>query len=172
MPNYAEAFRVQAASDLDAYEALTKTKLPTCHRLHYLQMWLEKLCKAYLWLPASAADDLRTRHNVVDKILPRMIAEHWRRIGFDQRPNFGAIRELCREIDLLHPQIDDNGRRPDNVEYPWIDSHGHATAPAAPGWKFALAARLNSPTGRLLLKGAIAMTRQPALFLRATAPGR
>jgi hypothetical protein len=22
--------------------------LPSSHRLHYLQMWLEKLCKAYL----------------------------------------------------------------------------------------------------------------------------
>jgi hypothetical protein len=57
------------------------------------------------------------RHNVIEKILPRMISEHWRRIGFDQRPDIAAVRALCREIDLLHPQIDDSGRRPDNVEY-------------------------------------------------------
>ena len=51
----ARAFATQAASDLDAFEALTATTLPTCHRLHYLQMWLEKLCKAYLWLPEGVA---------------------------------------------------------------------------------------------------------------------
>jgi hypothetical protein len=60
MPTRAEAFAFQAASDLDAFDALTASALPTCHRLHYLQMWLEKLCKAYLWLPQGPADDLKT----------------------------------------------------------------------------------------------------------------
>jgi hypothetical protein len=161
----AEAFVEQARSDLDVYETLTATALPTCHRLHYLQMWLEKLCKAYLWLPESAAEDLRTRHNVVGKILPRMIGEHWRRIGFDQRPDMSAIRALCREIDLLHPQVDDNGRREDNVEYPWITARGAAMAPKA--WSFPLASRLNTHTGRLLVKAAISLTRQPAFGAHA-----
>jgi hypothetical protein len=163
MPTRAQAFALQASSDLDAYDALAATTLPTCHRLHYLQMWLEKLCKAYLWLPQGAAEDLRTKHNVVDKILPRMISEHWRRIGFAQRPDITAIRALCREVDLLHPQVDDNGRREDNVEYPWITAAGDAIAPAT--WRFQLAARLNTPTGRLLLKAAIALTRQPTIFV-------
>jgi len=114
-----EASAAQAASDLDAYDILASSTLPSSHRLHYLQMWLEKLCKAYLWLPEAAADDLRSKHNVVDKVLPRIIQEHWRRIGFTHRPDIASIRQLCREVDLLHPQVDDNGRRPDNVEYPW-----------------------------------------------------
>lgn len=163
MPTRAQAFATQAGSDLDAFETLSESTLPTSHRLHYLQMWLEKLCKAYLWLPEGGADDLRMRHNVVDKILPRMISEHWRRIGFDQRPDITAVRVLCREIDLLHPQVDDNGRRPDNVEYPWITAAGDAMPPAA--WQFPLAARLNSPTGRLLMKAAVALTRRPAIFV-------
>lgn len=125
-------------------------------------MWLEKLCKAYLWQPEAAADDLRMKHNVVDKILPRIIAEHWRRIGFEQRPDIGAIRQLCREVDLLHPQVDDNGRRPDNVEYPWIGSAGNSEVPAQ--WNFPLARRLYSPSGRLLLKAAISLTREPVIF--------
>ena len=108
-------------------------------------------------------ENLRTLHNVVDKVLPRMISEYWRRIGFHQRPDITAIRALCREVDLLHPQVDDNGRRPDNVEYPWIAAGGAATAPAA--WQFPLAARLNTHTGRLLMKAAIALTRQPAVFV-------
>jgi hypothetical protein len=159
----AQAFATQASSDLDAYEVLAATTLPTCHRLHVLQMWLEKLCKAYLWLPDGGADELRTRHNVVAKILPRMISEYWRRIGFAQRPDITAIRALCREIDLLHPQVDDNGRREDNVEYPWVTAGGDVMPPAA--WRFPIAARLNSPTGRLLMRAAVALTRRPAIFV-------
>lgn len=125
-------------------------------------MWLEKLCKAYLWLPEAAADDLRTRHNVVDKVLPQIIREHWRRIGFAQRPNIDSIRQLCREVDLLHPQVDDNDRRPDNVEYPWLGASGDAEVPAH--WQFPLASRLHSNAGRLLLKAAMSLTRNPAVF--------
>ncbi len=163
MPTMAQAFATQAGSDLDAFEAFSESTLPMCHRLHYLQMWLEKLCKAYLWLLEGMADDLRMRHNVVEKILPRMISEHWRRIGFGQRPDLTAVRALCREIDLLHPQVKDNDRRPDNVEYPWLTAGGDAMPPAE--WRFPLAARLHSPTGRLLMKAAVALTRQPTIFL-------
>ena len=157
----ARAFAVQAGSDLDAYDALCRTALPACNRLHFLQMWLEKLCKAYLWLP-DGTDELRMRHNVVEKVLPRMIAEHWRRIGFDRRPDMSAIRALCREVDLLHPQIDDGGRRPENVEYPWTDDAGRATPPS--NYAFRLVAQLHTPTGRLLVKAAVALTRRPAIF--------
>src|SRR5271157_3344290 len=62
MTTRSEAFAAQAASDLDAYDILASSTLPSSHRLHYLQMWLEKLCKAYLWLPEAAADDLRGKH--------------------------------------------------------------------------------------------------------------
>jgi hypothetical protein len=128
-------------------------------------MWLEKLCKAYLWLP-RAADDLRMRHQVVGKVLPRMIAEHWRRIGFAERPDIAAVRALCREIDLLHPQVDDDTHRPDNVEYPWLGPGGEGDAIAPADWTFPLAARMHSHTGRLLMKAAIALTRDPAIFIR------
>jgi hypothetical protein len=126
-------------------------------------MWLEKLCKAYVWLP-EGDDDLRRRHNVVGKVLPKMILEHWRRIGFRQRPDIAAIRALCREIDLLHPQVDDNDRRRDNVEYPWLDNGGRAVAPR--DWTFPVAQRLYTPTGKLLIKAAISLTRNPAVFVR------
>ncbi|EYF06105.1 hypothetical protein [Chondromyces apiculatus] len=51
MTTWSEAFAAQAASDLDAHDTLVKSSVPSSHRLHTLQMWLEKLCKAYLWLP-------------------------------------------------------------------------------------------------------------------------
>ena len=164
MTTWSEAFAAQAASDLDAYDVLAGSSLPSSHRLHYLQMWLEKLCKAYLWLPEATADDLRTKHNVVDKVLPRIISEHWRRIGFDQRPDIASIRQLCREVDLLHPQVDDNGRRRDNVEYPWLVASGDVEVPAR--WEFSLVRRLYSNSGRLLIKAAVSLTRNPAVFIQ------
>lgn len=162
MKTLSEAFAAQAASDLDAYYLLARSTLPTCHRLHYLQMWLEKLCKAHLWFRAGTADDLRSKHGVVEKILPQLIKSHWRKIGFTQPPQIEAIRALCREIDLLHPQISDNKARPDNVEYPWPDGSGNIQLPAQ--WKFPLAKRLESPPGRLLIKAAHALTCTPKLF--------
>lgn len=126
-------------------------------------MWLEKLCKAYLWKPGSEAVDLRTTHNVIAKVLPRLIVEHWRRIGFSEAPNMAAIKKLCREIDLLHPQVDDNDRRPDNVEYPWSDVSGVVHVPAR--WDFPIASSLHSNPGRLLLKAADRLTRDPAVFI-------
>ena len=43
MTTRSEAFAAQAASDLDVYDILASSTLPSSHRLHYLQMWLEKL---------------------------------------------------------------------------------------------------------------------------------
>jgi hypothetical protein len=168
MTTLSEAFAAQAASDFTAYTALTLANppLPRCHRLHYLQMWLEKLCKAYLWLPQAAAQaELRTRHNVVAKVLPVLIRQHWAQIGFTTpRPELDYIRYLCREIDLLHPQIDDAGRRPDNVEYPWPVGPTDAKVPAT--WPFRITERMESNTGRLLLKAAEHLTRTPKVFLK------
>lgn len=164
MGTWSEAFAAQAASDLDAYNLLTVSRLPSSHRLHYLQMWLEKLCKAYLWLPQAGADELRTKHNVIAKVLPRLIAEHWNRVGSGRPHDMASIRQLCREIDLLHPQVDDDGRRPDNVEYPWVGNSGVTEVPSL--WKFSVVNRLYSNPGRLLLKAAINLTRNPAEFIR------
>jgi hypothetical protein len=108
-------------------------------------------------------DELRLKHNVVDRILPQLIGAHWRDIGFTTRPDMAELRKLCREIDLLHPQVDDNGRRPDNVEYPWKGSLGNVETPAQ--WQFPLAQRLYTNPGRLLLKAAFVLTRNPKLFI-------
>ena len=72
------------------------------------------------------------------------------------------IRELCREIDLLHPQIDDDGKRPENVEYPWPGVPGAIEVPAS--WAFQLAKRLHSRPGKLLLRAAGSLTREPAVW--------
>jgi len=163
MTAWSKAFAEQADSDLEAYNLLARSSLPSSHRLHYLQMWLEKLCKAYLWMPKSSAE-LRARHNVIAKVLPKLISMHWRHIGFNQRPDTTEMRKLCREIDLLHPAVDDDNRRPDNVEYPWIEDSGEIEVPAK--WKFSISGRLYSHPGRLLLEAAARLTRDPAVFIR------
>ena len=162
MVSWSEAFAAQAGADLDAYGFLVKSTLPSSQRVHFLQMWLEKLCKAYVYNTNEAA--LQDTHNLVAKILPRLIQEHWRRIGYDNPPRAAEIKQLCKEIDLLHPQVKDGGRRPDNVEYPWMGNRGNIEVPAR--WKFGLSTRLESNPGRLLVKAANVLTRNPAIFIK------
>jgi hypothetical protein len=102
---------------------------------------------------------LKFRHNVIAAILPRLIDEYWRRIRFPPPSNAGQIRTLCLEIDLLHPRVDQP-----NVEYPWPGSSGAVEIPAQ--WRFPLARRLYSNPGRLLLKAAVQLTQEPAVFIR------
>lgn len=128
MPGMSEAFARQAASDMAAYETLANTALPCCHRLHYLQMWLEKLCKSHIRSSNLSIDVFS--HSVIAKILPRLLAQYWRSLDFMGSPNLSEISALCREIDLLHPQINDGGRREDNVEYPWCSAAGVVRYPA------------------------------------------
>jgi hypothetical protein len=166
---WSRAFLRQAQSDLDAYERLAATSLPSCHRLHYLQMWLEKLCKAYLWAAAISVVDLpefRTSHKVVEKVLPRLIWQHWRDVGYSSEPDLREIRKVCREVDLLHPQIGSDGTRPDNVEYPWTDFRdGSALVVAPADESFRLAERLTNHIGHRMMKAAIVLTRIPTVWL-------
>ena len=163
MPGMSEAFARQAASDMAAYEALCKAlpPLPRCHRLHYLQMWLEKLCKSHIRGSNLPIDYFL--HGVIAKVLPRLLAQYWRDLDFEARPNLDQISALCREIDLLHPQVNDGGRRQDNVEYPWCSAEGTFHYPARYG--FPVDGRLQSQPGKLVLKAAILLTRNPAIFL-------
>jgi len=89
MTTWRKAFTAQAASDLAVYDLLTSSSIPSSHRLHYLQMWLEKLCKAY-----THDENFRKTHNVIEKVFPKVVMEHWRRIGFVQRPNLTLIRAM------------------------------------------------------------------------------
>ena len=163
MPTLSTAFARQAASDLAAYEVLSSTKiaLPRCHRLHYLQMWLEKLCKAHIHGSNLPVDSFS--HGVIAKVLPHLIAQYWRSLDFKAHPKLDEISALCREIDRLHPQVNDGGRREDNVEYPWRSAEGTVHCPAQ--YDFAVTARLQSQPGKLLLKTATLQTRNPSIFL-------
>jgi hypothetical protein len=122
-------------------------------------MHLEKLAKAYLLHPLSPLwplDEVRTTHNVIAKVIPQVVREYWRRAGETRAPaisRLGRLRDLCREIDLLHPAVDDDGRRPDNCEYPWPAFDQNKPVVRAPcGERFPVDERLRSGDGRMLLK--------------------
>jgi hypothetical protein len=140
--NWADAYLAQAKSDLAVYEHLGNQPYPACHRLHYLQMWLEKLCKS-LMLPEELTL-LQYKHGVVAKVLPRQIQQRLGRTPSNMRD----LRRLCREIDLLHPQVDDDGKTPANVEYPFLQS-GSISVPA--DWNFDVSRALYTSHGRTLL---------------------
>ena len=154
------AFANQARSDWRAHEVLAKASLPACHRLHQLQMFLEKVCKAHMWGEYEIKDgspDFSRSHNVIKKVLPVLVREHCLRhekVNLD----IAQIRDICREIDLLAPAVDDNGNRPDNSEYPWAGTRdGQPVVQAPSDWSFSVDQRLRTPTGKLLLKAAFAL---------------
>jgi hypothetical protein len=127
-------------------------------------MWLEKLYKAHLWMPDASSEEMRFKHNVIARVLPSLISRHRHRLGVGENRDLTAIRELCREIDMLPPQADDHGRKPENVEYPWVGSSGAVEVSAQ--WKRSLAGRLYTNPGRQLLKAASILTRNAVVFLR------
>jgi len=130
MEAWRAAFAEQALADHQLYEHLCTYGGPQCHRFHYLQMWLEKLTKVFL----SREILEKRQHQVVRAWLYPNLVSNAKRLGYPSNAEKRA-RELrvtlniCRQVDLLHPQVDDNGRRPDNTEYPWLDNNGWVVAP-------------------------------------------
>lgn len=152
----AKGFAQQALADLAGYQQLCRIGgLPVCHRLHFLQMALEKLAKSFLWEAEGERDaDLRFSHNVIAKLLPPVLNKEWSGgRGGISRSQMMRIRRLCREIDLLHPQVDEGQSRADNCEYPWIESSGAGPQLHVPASEqFSVTAQLYSPAGQEFLK--------------------
>lgn len=129
---WARAFASQALADLTTRDLLASQSAPKCHRLHFLQMSAEKLCKAFL-IQANGFDSLAYKHCLVAKTLPlvlRRVLESSKQNSHQIQTQLRSIRHLSREIELLSPSCDSNGGRPDNVEYPWTDELGEVHFPA------------------------------------------
>jgi len=67
--DWATAYARQALSDLDAREKLALAGAHKCHRLHFLQMAAEKVCKAHL-TTINGHSRVRKTHAYVAKVLP------------------------------------------------------------------------------------------------------
>jgi hypothetical protein len=155
--SWQQAFARQAQSDLAVYWTLDNLPLDRavhkCHRLHYLQMACEKLTKAYLCSTGSRPGDLQHSHKYIAKnmtIIARQAFFESERKPTSARVALRHIKLLAREIELLAPSVDDNGRRPDNAEYPWIDQSARLIVPAE--YEFPTLDLLTAAAGRTLLK--------------------
>ena len=124
---FAEAFIAQARSDWRVYRILAeRNEVPSCHRLHYLQMVCEKLAKAYrLRDTKSPVDELVSKHSGFSKFVgPFFTALKDEYSGKDAqlRGLIQRARTLAREIEKLAPAID-RSANPENAE-----SHARDTA--------------------------------------------
>ncbi len=149
------AFAIQAEADLQTYKCLQGHRdVPMCHKLHFLQMACEKLCKAHLCKAGSDPVALQSSHRYIGKNLPVVVKQQLARldrkvVGRDGYP-MNQIRQLAREIELLSPAVDDNKKRPENCEYPWQVSPGEIRTPLE--YQFPNLNLLTAPSGRTLLK--------------------
>jgi hypothetical protein len=133
--DWATAFARQADADLRAWELYQqhpKAVAAECHKLLFLQMACEKLCKAHVIRAGiRKAEDVQGSHGFVEKHLPSIMKQeiaitqdfsgnsHWA---------MSQIRQLCGEIEILNPAMKRANRRPDNCEYPW-EAADHVLSP-------------------------------------------
>ena len=118
---WARAFANQALSDLHAHEILAGSDADKCHRLHFLQMAAEKICKAHL-IDANGYEAMKPVHCIVAKHLPIIIRQllvqhHQKNSVIRQRVKFA--KHLGVEIDILSPSCKAAGTHEENSEYPW-----------------------------------------------------
>jgi hypothetical protein len=130
---WARGYARQALSDLRAREAVEKAG--KCHRLHFLQMAAEKVCKAYL-LAASREQDsvreIRRSHAYIAGPLPQIARHFYGKLNDNNeisRWEMSEIKRLSREIQTLAPACREGDVREDNSEYPWEDGQGNICIP-------------------------------------------
>jgi hypothetical protein len=144
----------QAKADLSTWNYLQDNEqVPECHKLLFLQMTCEKLCKAHLIRGGASPDSFQTSHGFVARPLPNIIRERLIALRKDLRrmgPVMRDVRHLAKEIEVLNPAIRRDGRRPDNCEYPWEDGNEILHSPL--DWTFHPVQLLTAPAGRIFLK--------------------
>jgi hypothetical protein len=126
---WARGYARQALSDLCAREALVNSE--KCHRLHFLQMAAEKLCKAHL-TAANGHDHVRKSHAYIAHRLPQIARDFYGKLNDNNeiRPwELSEIRRLAREIEVLAPACHEGHLREDNCEYPWEGAKGDVCIP-------------------------------------------
>src|SRR5271169_3007008 len=124
MSTFAEwqrAFARQADADFRAwelYEKYPEAVAAACHKLLFLQMACEKLCKAHLIQNNTPPEKIQSSHAYVASHLPTIIKQQI----VSMKPNLsdggmkGFMKHvwcLAKEIELLNPAVRRNDRRPD-----------------------------------------------------------
>jgi hypothetical protein len=151
---WARGYARQAEADFRAWQAIEKNEdAHACHRMLFLQMLCEKLCKARLIDSGTPPAALQTSHGYVANPLPLVIRSQlefmgenplvWRRLQ-------AFTRHLAAEIEIMNPAVDRNGQRPDNCEYPWEDAESTLHSPL--DWSFTPLQLLRQPQAPSFVK--------------------
>jgi hypothetical protein len=154
--DWTRAFARQADVDLRAWELYEKhpeAVAAECHKLLFLQMACEKLCKAYLIQDGASSEDIQTSHGYIANPLPNVIKAQLVHLGRGSdkmsRLIIDHVHRLAREIEVLNPAMKRGGKRPDNCEYPW-ESDDRIMSPL--DWSFQPSRLYEAPAGRTFLK--------------------
>ena len=123
MNNAQELWWRQAQSDLALFVQMRKGGIHECHLLHYLQMAMEKLSKAYLWRSGHAPPKVHTGFVRFLRALLDRRAELDRIatvLGFERRADLDnwvrSVQPLAYSLQNLAPAEAGTGPNP---EYPW-----------------------------------------------------
>ena len=122
--NWRRAFLRQAASDEAVRRLLDRAGVERCHRLHYLQMVVEKLAKGLL-TKAGDPDPPPPTHQAFVRLLQvaknRPDVRH--HLGYVDTASYlafiNSLLPLAAQIEALAPSAAGMGRP--NPEYPWRD---------------------------------------------------
>jgi hypothetical protein len=153
--DWARAFARQADADLKAWELYEKhpeAVAAECHKLLFLQMSCEKLCKEYLINTGTDPRSLTTSDGFIAGPLPVIIRRQIVRVRKNLRGMQGVlsqVRHLANEIEVLSPAMTRDSQRPDNCEYPW-EAGDRILSPL--DQSFNPSRLCTSPAGRTFLK--------------------
>jgi hypothetical protein len=143
----------QADADFRTFQFLQSIDVPECHKLQFLQMACEKLCKAYLCGHGTEPASVQSSHSYIARTLPVVLRMQAVALNFTGPKAAEALkyaRHLSREIDILAPAVRRGGGRPDNCEYPWEDANEVLHVPL--DWTFYPSEMLLKPGGKTFLK--------------------
>ena len=138
---YAKAFREQAESDFRIFTLLSGSRKAIdfgfspekCHLVHYLQMSLEKIAKAYRMRDQKVPmEKVLSRHVVIQKLMGALIASRHVQVASGLKAPVlkglsSQFNQIAREIEKMAPAVD-RQKNPVNAEYPW-ERAGKVVAP-------------------------------------------
>jgi hypothetical protein len=105
------AYARQADADWKAwelYEEFPAAVAAECHKLLFLPMACEKLCKAHLIWKTASPQDVQTSHAYIAKGLPTVVNQYILDMRKDVKGMQGVmthVRHMAKEIELLNPLL-------------------------------------------------------------------
>lgn len=154
--DWAASYARQASADFEAFsDASLRSDIlrHACHRLQFLQMASEKLCKAHALLSEeNTLESVTSQHNYIKKFLATILAQELFELLPGKKDQIKQLKtrfkQIGVEIEALCPAIN-RTQRPDNCEYPWL-AGTNVESPL--DWKFESLQFLNQAGGRTFLK--------------------